>query len=104
MKLKIRLKSTLILTIQVLAATLAAGQAKFDPVTYVNPLVGTQSKFELSTGNTYPAIARPWGMNFWVPQTGKMGDGWVYTYTADKIRGFKQTHQPSPWMNDYGQF
>lgn len=71
---------------------------------YVNPLMGTQSSFELSTGNTYPAIARPWGMNFWTPQTGKMGDGWQYTYTANKIRGFKQTHQPSPWINDYGQF
>lgn len=71
---------------------------------YVNPLVGTQSTFELSTGNTYPAIARPWGMNFWSPQTGKMGDGWMYQYTATKIRGFKQTHQPSPWINDYGQF
>ena len=71
---------------------------------YVSPLVGTQSTFELSTGNTYPAIARPWGMNFWTPQTGKMGDGWQYTYTATKIRGFKQTHQPSPWINDYGQF
>ena len=76
----------------------------FDPVEYVNPLVGTQSTFELSTGNTYPAIARPWGMNFWTPQTGKMGDGWQYVYTANKIRGFKQTHQPSPWINDYGQF
>ena len=71
---------------------------------YVSPLVGTQSTFELSTGNTYPAIARPWGMNFWTPQTGKMGDGWQYMYTATKIRGFKQTHQPSPWINDYGQF
>lgn len=71
---------------------------------YVNPLMGTQSTFELSTGNTYPAIAVPWGMNFWTPQTGKMGDGWQYTYTATKIRGFKQTHQPSPWINDYGQF
>ena len=76
----------------------------FDPVEYVSPLVGTQSTFELSTGNTYPAIARPWGMNFWTPQTGKMGDGWQYVYTANKIRGFKQTHQPSPWINDYGQF
>ena len=69
------------------------------PVYYVSPLVGTQSKHALSTGNTYPAIALPWGMNFWVPQTGKMGDGWAYTYDADKIRGFKQTHQPSPWIN-----
>lgn len=74
------------------------------PVDYVNILVGSQSKHALSTGNTYPAIALPWGMNFWTPQTGVMGDGWVYTYDADKIRGFKQTHQPSPWMNDYGQF
>ena len=77
---------------------------KAELVDYVNPLVGTQSKISLSTGNTYPAIAMPWGMNFWMPQTGKMGDGWAYTYDADKIRGFKQTHQPSPWINDYGQF
>lgn len=81
-----------------------ASDGAFDPVEFVNPLMGTQSSFELSTGNTYPAIARPWGMNFWTPQTGKMGDGWGYTYTANKIRGFKQTHQPSPWINDYGQF
>ena len=71
---------------------------------WVNPLIGTDSKPSLSNGNTYPAIAMPWGMNFWMPQTGKMGSGWAYTYAADKIRGFKQTHQPSPWMNDYGQF
>ena len=82
----------------------AATASNQEPVNYVNPLVGTQSSFELSTGNTYPAIAMPWGMNFWVPQTGKMGDGWQYTYDAHKIRGFKQTHQPSPWINDYGQF
>jgi len=75
-----------------------------DPVDYVNPLMGTQSTSDLSSGNTYPSIALPWGMNFWTPQTGRMGDGWQYTYTATKIKGFKQTHQPSPWMNDYGEF
>ena len=74
------------------------------PSEYVSTLVGTLSDFSLSTGNTYPAIALPWGMNFWTPQTGKMGDGWAYTYGAHTIRGFKQTHQPSPWINDYGQF
>ena len=73
-------------------------------VDFVNPLMGSDSDHGLSTGNTYPAIAMPWGMNFWVPQTGKMGDGWIYTYSARKIRGLKQTHQPSPWINDYGQF
>lgn len=74
------------------------------PVDYVNILMGTQSEFELSNGNTYPAVARPWGMNFWTPQTRKIGDGWQYSYNDDKLNGFKQTHQPSPWMNDYGQF
>lgn len=78
--------------------------AQNSPVDYVNPLMGTDSKPDLSNGNTYPAIGLPWGMNMWTPQTGKMGDGWQYQYAADKIRGFKQTHQPSPWMNDYGQF
>ena len=78
-------------------------QAK-DWTQYVNPLMGTMSSYELSAGNTYPVIARPWGMNFWTPQTGKMGDGWQYTYNNNRIRGFKQTHQPSPWINDYGQF
>lgn len=85
-----------------LSATAYAQPA--DPVELVNTLMGTDSKPSLSNGNTYPAIALPWGMNFWMPQTGKMGSGWAYTYAADKIRGFKQTHQPSPWMNDYGQF
>lgn len=75
-----------------------------DPVEWVNPLMGTLSKPSLSNGNTYPAIGVPWGMNLWSPQTGNMGDGWMYRYDADRIRGFKQTHQPSPWMNDYGQF
>ena len=84
--------------------TARAQKEEFSPVDYVNPLVGTQSSFELSTGNTYPAIARPWGMNFWTPQTGEMGNGWQYVYTDHKIRGFKQTHQPSPWINDFGQF
>ena len=90
--------------ITILTGWIAAMGTTVEPVDYVNPLVGSASSFVLSTGNTYPAIAMPWGMNCWVPQTGKMGDGWQYTYTANKIRGFKQTHQPSPWINDYGQF
>ena len=82
----------------------AASSEGFDPVELVNPLMGTQSLHQFSAGNTYPAVATPWGMNFWTPQTGKMGNGWAYTYTDTHIRGFKQTHQPSPWINDYGQF
>jgi predicted alpha-1,2-mannosidase len=95
---KIKILFVVVLLVNCLHAQLVT------PVDYVNTLVGSQSKNSLSNGNTYPAIALPWGMNFWMPQTGKMGDGWAYTYDADKIRGFKQTHQPSPWINDYGQF
>ena len=87
-----------------LALCVTAMGRNYEPVDYVSTLVGTQSSYAISTGNTYPAVCMPWGMNFWTPQTGKMGDGWTYTYTADKLRGFKQTHQPSPWINDYGQF
>ena len=54
--------------------------------------------------HAYPARDKRWGMNFWKPQTGKMGEGWTYTYNSNRIKGFKQTHQPSPWINDYGQF
>ena len=74
------------------------------PVYLANPLMGTDSDFSLSNGNTYPAIALPWGMNFWTPMTSKMGDGWTYKYDDNKIRGIKQTHQPSPWINDYAAF
>lgn len=75
-----------------------------DPAEYVSTLTGTLSHHAFSTGNTYPATALPWGMNFWTPVTGKMGDGWAYRYDQNIIRGLKQTHQPSPWINDYGQF
>lgn len=98
------MKKHLLLLATTIIAIATFAQKKKDPVDYVSILVGTMSKHSLSTGNTYPAIAMPWGMNFWMPQTGKMGDGWGYTYMSDKIRGFKQTHQPSPWINDYGQF
>ena len=95
-------KKNIFLWLFVLIATQAFSQS--DLVDYVNPLIGTMSKNSLSTGNTYPAIARPWGMNFWTPQTAEMNNTWTYTYAADKIVGFKQTHQPSPWIGDYGQF
>lgn len=87
------------------AATPAYAQQAASPqpalADLINPLMGTDSDHALSYGNTYPAIAVPWGMNFWTPVTGKMGSGWGYTYAAKKINGIKQTHQPSPWMNDY---
>ncbi len=101
-KLLLGLCTTLLVTATQAQETLV--ETVHNPVDYVNPLMGTDSSPGLSNGNTYPAVAVPWGMNLWTPQTGPMGHGWAYTYNANKIRGFKQTHQPSPWMNDYGQF
>ncbi len=75
-----------------------------DPADLVNTLMGTDSEYLLSHGNTYPAVALPFGMNFWTPQTRRNGDGWGYTYDDHKITGIKQTHQPSPWINDYAAF
>src|ERR1700754_4920549 len=92
------------LSLFALLTVVASFSQNTSPVDHINTLMGTDSKPSLSNGNTYPAICVPWGMNFWVPQTNVMGNGWQYQYSADKIRGFKQTHQPSPWMNDYGQF
>ncbi|PPK84541.1 putative alpha-1,2-mannosidase [Neolewinella xylanilytica] len=103
--LLLHMRTLLLLFVLALSMNLSAQDwATAQPVDYARPLMGTDSEYRLSNGNVYPAIARPWGMNFWTPQTGEMGNGWAYTYDAYRIRGFKQTHQPSPWMNDYGQF
>ena len=71
-------------------------------VNYVNPLIGTDSSYRLSNGNTYPAVTLPFGMTAWTPQTAE--ERWIYTYQADSIQGFRATHQPSPWISDYGDF
>lgn len=73
-----------------------------DPVDLIEPMMGTASEMALSHGNTYPAIGVPWGMHTWSPQTGKAGDGWLYSYGSHQFQGIRLTHQPSPWINDYG--
>ncbi len=98
------MKKLLLIVCVLCFVEVAVAQKKFMPEEWVTTLMGSDSKYNLSNGNTYPAIALPWGMNFWTPQTNKNGDGWQYQYGADKIVGFKQTHQPSPWINDYGCF
>jgi predicted alpha-1,2-mannosidase len=78
--------------------------AEFNPVTLVNPLQGTDSAPDFSHGNEYPAIALPFPMNTWAPYTQPAADSFFYQYNQDKIRGLRQTHQPSPWIGDYGTF
>ena len=71
-------------------AMMAYAGSKTEPVDYVSTLVGTASSYEISTGNTYPAIAMPWGMNFWVPQTGKNGDGWFRLTAFNTLENTKE--------------
>ncbi|TWT97838.1 Glycosyl hydrolase family 92 [Botrimarina colliarenosi] len=80
------------------------GESHQSPAEYVNTLQGTNSRFELTRGNTFPATAMPFGMHMWTPQTGANGDGWKYQYFKDTIRGFQQSHQCSSWSNDYCVF
>jgi len=95
---------------RLLAVALGAAPALAAPATppakpladYVNPLGGTDSTIAFSRGNLYPAVSVPFGMNAWTPQTGENVDGWTYQHSAIRLRGLKLTHQPSPWINDYG--
>ncbi len=75
-----------------------------DYTRYVNTLQGTDSDFGLSRGNTYPTAGMPFGVHCWSAQTGRNGDGFKYCYSADRIRGFAQAHQCSPWVNDYAVY
>ncbi len=75
-----------------------------DPIEYVNALTGTNNNHKFSHGNTFPAVTHPFGMHFWTPQTGVNNDNFIYTFNSDSIRGFRQTHCPSPWIGDYATF
>ena len=74
----------LIVGAALLLASCVQQKESFSPVDYVNPLMGTESTYAFSHGNTYPAVAVPWGMNFWSPQTGENGSGWMYTVRNDR--------------------
>jgi predicted alpha-1,2-mannosidase len=81
-----------------------AWAADIEPVTLVNPLMGTDSARSFSHGNQYPAIALPFPMNTWAPYTQPEKDSFFYQYNQNRIRGIRETHQPSPWIADYGTF
>ena len=87
--------------IAMFATALAEGTP---PVMLANPLMGTDSVGGFSHGNEFPAIALPFPMNAWAPYTQPQRDSFYYQYRKNKIRGIRQTHQPSPWMGDYATF
>ncbi len=99
------MKPRLCIYLIVIFAMLSQARAQqVDLVKYVNTLQGTDSEWSLSFGNTYPTVGLPFAVHFFSAQTGKNGDGWKYQYKANRIRGFQQVHQCSPWMGDYMVF
>ena len=69
---------------------------------YASPAQGTESVHAFSQGNTLPLVARPFAMTHWGPQT-EEGNRF-YKPSARQIQGIRATHQPSPWIGDYGHF
>ena len=74
-----------------------------DLTRYVNPLQGTNSVQSFSRGNTLPLVGRPFGLTHWSPQTSE-AERWFFEPDKHELIGVRATHQPSPWMSDYGQF
>ena len=87
-----------------LTGALTSFAAEPSLVSLVNPLQGTDSKPSFSHGNEYPAICLPFPMNTWAPYTQPERDSFYYQYRQPKLRGIRQTHQPSPWIGDYAAF
>ena len=73
---------------------------------YVNIEMGANSVMRYSHGNTLPLTQRPFGMVSFCPQTERARgqEGWFYSPSLPYCQGIRLTHQPSPWIGDYGTF
>lgn len=69
---------------------------------YVNIKQGSHSCERLSTGSTLPLTQRPFAMASFIPQTDGRKDPWFFHPDDFSLEGIRLTHQPSPWINDYG--
>jgi len=72
-------------------------------IPYVNTKMGSQSVPRFSKGNTLPLTQLPFGMAAFLPQTDE-GTNWFYHPDHPYTEGVRLTHQPSPWIADYGTF
>lgn len=68
---------------------------------FVNTKIGSFNEARFSNGNVYPITATPFGMAHFSLQT----DGAktrFFNPTEHTFEGIRLTHQPSPWLGDYG--
>eukprot|EP01069_Polyplicarium_translucidae_P010464 Polyplicarium_translucidae@DN3380_c3_g2_i2.p1 len=90
----------------VTAALAIWSTAAVDPTDYVKTNIGWDNRFELSGGNTLPIVGAPWGHTYWVPEVTHADDmaWWWFNPRSPKLVGVRCTHQPSPWIGDWGFF
>ncbi len=69
---------------------------------FVNVKMGTKSVYRRSYGNTLPLTQMPFGMSAFCIQTEDNNTGWFYSPEHEFCEGVRLTHQPSPWIRDYG--
>lgn len=69
---------------------------------YVNIKQGTKSVPRFSNGNTLPMTQMPFGMGGFAPQTASDRGSWFFHPEDRSLEGVRLTHQPSPWIGDYG--
>lgn len=70
---------------------------------YVNVKLGTENVRRFSSGNVLPLTAVPHGMASFTLQNEKAASPWFYSPRSKSFEGIRLTHQPSPWLQDYGQ-
>ena len=95
----------IILWLSLIAFPLSRGVDR--PEELVNLLAGTFTDGQqFSTGNTLPLVGMPWGFNHWSPQTREEGraGSWWFSGNDHVITWLRCTHQPSPWIGDWGFF
>lgn len=71
-------------------------------LSYVYNRMGTASVRRFSHGNTLPYTQLPWAMVGFVPQSNGHEGGWYFHAHDHSLEGIRLTHQPSPWIGDYG--
>ncbi|MGN1077407.1 MAG: GH92 family glycosyl hydrolase, partial [Candidatus Gallimonas sp.] len=69
---------------------------------YVYTGMGSLNDRRFSNGNVYPITACPFGMANFTLQTDGGAGNWFYHPLSHSCEGIRLTHQPSPWVGDYG--
>jgi putative alpha-1,2-mannosidase len=102
------LAALLLLTATILSVVFVHVSAIDHPEEFVNLLAGSFTDGNrFSTGNTLPLIGMPWGFNHWSPQTkedGRNAGSWWFNGNDHTFTWLRCTHQPSPWIGDWGHF